>query len=85
MKELLRKLAGQGKTIMFSSHILEVVERICTRIVIISNGRFITSGTSTEICAQAGAPTLDEAFGRLTGVRDVGKVTADFLAALERV
>jgi len=35
VKELLKKLAAQGKTIFFSSHILEVVERICTRIVII--------------------------------------------------
>lgn len=85
MKELLRKLAGQGKTIMFSSHILEVVERICTRIVIINNGRFVATGTSASICAQAGVATLDEAFGKLTGVRDVGQVTADFLAALERV
>jgi ABC-2 type transport system ATP-binding protein len=84
MKELLRKLAAQGKTIMFSSHILEVVERICTRIVIINNGRFLAQGTSSEICAQAGAKTLDEAFAKLTGVRDVGLVTADFLSALDR-
>ena len=39
VKELLKKLAAQGKTILFCSHILEVVERICTRIVIINNGR----------------------------------------------
>ena len=84
IKELLRKLAAQGRTIMFSSHILEVVERICTRIVIINQGRFITQGTSAEICAQAGARSLDEAFGRLTGVRDVTKATDDFLAALGR-
>jgi ABC-2 type transport system ATP-binding protein len=84
IKELLRKLAGQGRTIMFSSHILEVVERICTRIVIINQGKFVTEGTSAAICEQAGAATLDEAFGRLTGVRDVGRVTEDFLAALGR-
>ncbi|HEY8174692.1 MAG TPA: ABC transporter ATP-binding protein [Gemmatimonadaceae bacterium] len=84
MKELLRKLAAQSKTIMFSSHILEVVERICTRITIINHGRFVTQGTSAEICAEAGVATLDEAFGRLTGVRDVGQVTADFLSALDR-
>ena len=84
MKELLRKLAAQGKTIMFSSHILEVVERICTRLVIINNGRLIAQGTSAEICAQVGATSLDAAFGKLTGVRDVGQVTADFLSALEK-
>ena len=85
VKELLRKLADQGKTILFSSHILEVVERMCTRIVIINEGRSVTSGTSADIRAAAGAATLEEAFSRLTGVRDAGEVTADFLAALERV
>jgi ABC-2 type transport system ATP-binding protein len=85
MKELLRKLAAQGKTIMFSSHILEVVERICTRIFIIDKGRYVTDGTARKIREETGSATLDEAFGKLTGVRDVGQVTADFLAALERV
>ena len=85
VKELLKKMASQGKTIMFSSHILEVVERICTRIFIINHGREVTSGTSAEIRAAASASTLEEAFSRLTGVRDVGQVTADFLASLERV
>jgi ABC-2 type transport system ATP-binding protein len=85
MKELLRKLAAQGKTIMFSSHILEVVERICTRIFIIDKGRYVTDGTAQKIREETGSATLDEAFGRLTGVRDAGQVTADFLAALERV
>lgn len=85
VKELLKKLAAQGKTILFSSHILEVVERMCTRIVIINNGRYVTSGTSDEIREAEHAATLEEAFSRLTGVRDVGEVTADFLASLERV
>jgi ABC-2 type transport system ATP-binding protein len=84
IKELLRKLAAQGRTIMFSSHILEVVERVCTRILIINEGRFVAQGTSAEICAQTSASSLDEAFGRLTGIRDVAKVTEDFLAALGR-
>src|ERR1051325_9030426 len=85
MKELLRKLAAQGRTIMFSSHILEVVERICTRIVIIDKGRFITSAVLAEIRSSTGAASLEEAFAKLTGTRDVGLVTADFLSALDRV
>jgi ABC-2 type transport system ATP-binding protein len=85
VKELLKRMAAQGKTIMFSSHILDVVERMCTRIVIINGGRFVTSGTSAEIRARENASTLEEAFSRLTGVRDVGQVTADFLASLDRV
>lgn len=85
LKELLRQLAAQGKTILFSSHILEVVERICTRIVIINRGRQIIGGTPEEICAATSTPSLEQAFHKLTGTRDVGQVTADILAALERV
>jgi len=85
VKELLKQLAAQGKTIMFSSHILDVVERMCTRIVIINNGRFVTSGTAAEIRAREDASSLEEAFSKLTGVQDVGQVTADFLASLDRV
>jgi ABC-2 type transport system ATP-binding protein len=85
VKELLRKLALQGKTILFSSHILEVVERICTRIVIIHEGRRIIDGTAAEITRHTGAATLEEAFARLTGGRDAGQTSSELLAALERV
>jgi ABC-2 type transport system ATP-binding protein len=84
VKELLKKMAGQGKTILFSSHILEVVERMCTRIVIIQNGHQVASGTSAEIVHSTNARSLEEAFSKLTGVRDVGQVTAEFLASLDR-
>lgn len=84
VKEVLKQLAGQGRTILFCSHILDVVERMCTRIVIISNGRQITDGTAERIREQTGASTLEEAFSRLTGVRDVGRVAAEFISALER-
>jgi ABC-2 type transport system ATP-binding protein len=85
VKELLKRMAAQGKTIMFSSHILDVVERMCTRIVIINNGRFVTSGTAAQIRESEHAATLEDAFSKLTGVRDVGEVTSEFLASLDRV
>jgi len=84
MKTLLREMAAQGKTILFSSHVLDVVERICTRICIIDKGRKLVEGTVADICRTAGAGSLDEAFGRLTGVRESITVTADILAALAR-
>jgi ABC-2 type transport system ATP-binding protein len=83
-KELLKRLAGQGRTVLFCSHILEVVERVCSRIVIIDQGRPIAEGTADTIRASAGAATLEAAFSKLTGVRDVGEVASDVLAALER-
>jgi len=83
VKELLRSLAAQGKTIFFCSHILEVVERICSRIIIINKGATIIEGSAADICARTGTATLEQAFSQLTGVRDVASVTRDFLAALE--
>jgi ABC-2 type transport system ATP-binding protein len=84
-KELLKKMAAQGKTILFCSHILEVVERICSRILIINEGKRIIEGTAQEICAATSTETLEQAFAQLTGSRDAGQITSDFLAALEKV
>lgn len=84
-KELLKKLAAQGKTILFCSHILEVVERICSRILIINEGKRIIEGTTEEICVSTGSATLEQAFAQLTGTRDAGQITSDFLEALEKV
>ncbi len=84
VKELLRSLAAQGCSILFCSHILEVVERVCTRLLIIDKGRAIAAGTPAEIAAATGACSLDEAFAALTGVRDAGEISGDILRALER-
>jgi ABC-2 type transport system ATP-binding protein len=84
VKAMLRQLAEQGRTILFCSHILDVVERICTRIVIINQGRQIADGTAADIRQSTASATLEEAFSRLTGVRDVERLAADFLAALDR-
>ncbi len=84
VKEVLKQLAGQGRTILFCSHILDVVERMCTRLVIINNGRQIAGGTAEEIRQTTGTATLEEAFSRLTGVSDAGRVASEFIAALDR-
>src|SRR6476659_11420980 len=79
VKELIRGLAAQGRTIFFCSHVLEVVERVCTRIVIIDRGRVIADGTAAAIAAGTGASTLEQAFVALTGTRDAAQVTHDLL------
>jgi ABC-2 type transport system ATP-binding protein len=84
VKDLLRKLAAQGCAILFCSHILEVVERVCTRILVIDKGRQVAEGSPADIAAAVGATSLDDAFARITGVRDAGLITSDILKALER-
>lgn len=83
VKQLLRELAGQGRGILFCSHILEVVERICTRILIVNQGRKVIEGSSADIAAATGAANLEGAFAQLTGVRDAGEVARELLSALD--
>jgi ABC-2 type transport system ATP-binding protein len=84
VKELIRGLAAQGRAIFFCSHVLEVVERVCTRIVIINKGRAIADGTARAIADAAHAATLEDAFVALTGSRSAAETSHDLLAALER-
>lgn len=83
MKGLLRELASRGRTILFCSHILEVVERICTRIIIINQGSAITEGSPAAIAAATDTSSLEAAFAHLTGSRDASEVTRDLLSALD--
>ena len=82
-KELLRGLAAQGRTILFCSHMLDVVERLCPRIVIVDQGRAIAEGTPDAIARRTHRPTLEQAFAVLTGARSVQDATAGVLSSLE--
>ena len=53
IREVLQQLRQTGTTIFFSSHILEVVERLCTRLAVIANGRLVAEGTIDELREQA--------------------------------
>jgi ABC-2 type transport system ATP-binding protein len=82
LKRLLRGLADSGKTVIFCSHILEVVERLCDDIAIIAHGRIRAQGRVAGIMEEAGASTLEQAFISLTGETDVAGEASDILAAL---
>ena len=76
VKEILHRLAGEGVSILFSTHVLEIADAICSKITIISNGSTIAEGTSQEIKALAGlkSSTLEDVFLKLTGSEDTAKV-----------
>jgi ABC-2 type transport system ATP-binding protein len=68
VKGLLRELARKaGKTIFICSHILPVIQELCDRVGIISQGRLVAVGTVNEIIAETGARTLEEAYISITG------------------
>lgn len=63
LKDIMKELCKNGTSIFFSSHVLEVVEKICNRIAIIKEGRLIEVGKTTEII---GKKDLEEVFLELT-------------------
>jgi ABC-2 type transport system ATP-binding protein len=77
-KALLETLAREGKTIVYSSHVLDVVERVCHRVAIIDKGRLLVDGTPAELLQQHGAATLEQLFTRLTGVAGHEARAAEF-------
>jgi ABC-2 type transport system ATP-binding protein len=70
MKETIRRRAQLGSAVILSSHLLHMVEEVCTRVLIIQRGRLVALGTISEIIANhpalAGLP-LEEVFLTLTG------------------
>ena len=58
--------AGREKTVMLSTHIMQEVEAICSRVIIIDHGRIVADGPIDEISSLAGA-RLEETFRQLTG------------------
>jgi sodium transport system ATP-binding protein len=65
LRETLRRLRGEGRTILMSSHVMAEVEDLSDKIVIISGGKVIAEGSPQELIETAQAPNLEEAFVRL--------------------
>ncbi len=66
LRRLLRHLRDRGKCVLFSTHIMQEVERLCDEIVIVARGRSVAHGTARALCAQAQTPDLEEAFVTLS-------------------
>jgi ABC-2 type transport system ATP-binding protein len=66
VKDLIAALAKDGKTILYSSHILEVVERICDRVLIIHKGDLIADASVQELRDSTKQSNLEDVFRQLT-------------------
>jgi ABC-2 type transport system ATP-binding protein len=69
IRRLLTRYAGSGSTILFSSHVMELVEQVCDHVTIIDKGRIVATGTTEQV---RGGKTLQQAFIDLVGSRADG-------------
>ncbi len=78
LKTLIKSLATEGKTIFYCSHVLDVVERMCDRIVIIDHGRIVADGTLAELQIASGEGSLERIFNKLTAHTNLEERAEEF-------
>ncbi len=70
LRSLIQELAARGKAVLFSSHELETVERICSRIVILHRGEIVADDSIEHLRTLMSLPTLEEIFSQLAVEQD---------------
>lgn len=84
LRSLLQELARRGKVILFSSHELETVERVCSHVVILHRGKVVADDSIEHLRSLMALPTLEEIFSQLAVEQDTAAVSqqiADLVGA----
>ncbi|MGP7816623.1 ABC transporter ATP-binding protein [Niallia sp. 01092] len=84
-KEILTQMASNGKTIFYSSHIMDVVEKISSRIILLYDGKIAADGTFEQLKQQNTEGSLESIFNQLTGFSEHKEIGARFISVMEEV
>lgn len=85
VKEILSMLAMKGKTIFYSSHIMDVVERISNRIILINNGQIAADGSFKQLKERSKEASLEQIFNQITGFDEHEALAKQFVSIVEEV
>ncbi|MEX2260343.1 MAG: ABC transporter ATP-binding protein [Bryobacteraceae bacterium] len=77
LRSLIQELAARGKVILFSSHELETVERVSSRVVILHRGRVVADDSIERLRTLMALPTLEEIFSQLAVEQDTAAISRD--------
>ena len=83
LKGFVRALADDGKIVIFSSHVLEVVEQVCSRVVILKDGRIVGHESVEPLRTTLRLPSLDAVFASLVAEEHVEERTSGLVAAMK--
>ncbi|SPF43925.1 ABC-type multidrug transport system, ATPase component [Candidatus Desulfosporosinus infrequens] len=83
VKEILAELAASGKTIFYSSHIMDVVEKISSRIILINEGQIVADGSFVELQEKSKQGSLEQIFNQLTGFTRHKEIAGEFIKELQ--
>lgn len=83
IKEILSLMKQQGKTIFYSSHIMEIVEKISDRIILLNEGEIVADGSFEDLKIKSKTGNLEQLFNQLTGFNQHKELADEFIAAME--
>lgn len=83
VKEILAELAALGKTIFYSSHIMDIVEKISSRIILINDGEIVADGSFEELKEKSRQGSLEQIFNQLTGFNRHREIAREFIDELQ--
>ena len=77
LRSLIQELAARGKVILFSSHELETIERVCSRVVILHRGRVVADDSIERLRTLMSLPTLESIFSQLAVEQDTAGIARE--------
>lgn len=83
IRDLIRKLAEENKVIIYSSHVLEVTEKICTKVIILNKGEVVANDSVENLRHLMHLPSLADIFSQLVLHEDTEAVASRIVAAMK--
>src|SRR5512145_2755383 len=83
VRTLLRSLAAQGKAILYSSHVLEIVEKICSRVLVIYKGNLVANDSIDNLRSLMRLPSLEEMFIQLVQQEDTEQIARQMVEVIQ--
>jgi len=84
VRDLIRKLSAENKVIIYSSHVLEVTEQVCSRVIILNQGNVVANDSVANLRTLMHLPNLTEIFSQLAVPEDPGQAAGRIVAAMKR-
>src|SRR5580700_1995399 len=82
-KDLLEMLAAQGKAVLYISHVLETVEQVCNRVIVIAGGKVLADAPPSELTTLMSLPNLESAFAQLVRQNDTKALAQEIVEIMQ--
>jgi ABC-2 type transport system ATP-binding protein len=81
-RKLVKSLSRQGKIIFYCSHVLEVVEKLCSHLLILHKGKLVAHGSVSDVRNMTGLTTLEDSFSHLVQEQDAEQIAQDIVEVM---